>query len=40
MTPGFQAAASRLEGQGRNLFRRIHRMRRLLRFFFTLRVFP
>jgi len=28
MTPGFQAAVSRLEGQRRNLFRRIRRIRR------------
>jgi len=28
MTPGFQAAISRLEGQWRNLFRRIRRIRR------------
>ena len=28
MTPAFQAAISRLEGQWRNLFRRIHRIRR------------
>ncbi len=28
MTPGFQVAVSRLEGQWRNLFWRIHRMRR------------
>jgi len=29
MTPGLQAAISRLEGQWRNLFRRIRRIRRL-----------
>ena len=28
MTPGLQAAISQLEGQWRNLFRRIHRIRR------------
>jgi len=28
MTPAFQAVVNRLEGQGRNLFRRIRRMRR------------
>jgi len=28
MTPGLQAAISRLEGQWRNLFRRIQRIRR------------
>jgi len=28
MTPGFRAAISRLEGQRRNLFRRIQRIRR------------
>jgi len=28
MTPGFQTSVSRLEGQWRNLFRRIRRIRR------------
>jgi len=28
MTPGFQAAISRLEGQWRNLFQKIRRIRR------------
>jgi len=28
MTPGFQAALRRLQGQWRNLFRRIRRIRR------------
>jgi len=39
MTPGFQVAVSRLEGQWRNLFRRIHRIQRsaaILCFYFDL----
>ena len=37
MTPAFQAVVTRLEGQRRNLFRRIHRIRRsaAIRCFFS-----
>jgi len=40
MTPGFQVAVSRLEGQWRNLFRRIHRIQRSAAILCFFRVFP